>query len=67
MTSTDTTGNKVKIFDQVQIPVDLTTDPYNKRGEIGKVININQLGDIEVIFSDDIIGIYSEGCVYVLD
>ena len=67
MTSTDTTGNKVKMFDQVQIPIDLTTDPKNKQGEIGKVININNLGDIEVIFSDGIIGIYSEGCVYVLD
>lgn len=47
----------MKSGDYVKVPVGLTTDPYNKRGQIGIVAAINGL-DVVVEFKDLSLGKY---------
>lgn len=57
---------------KVQIDNFLTSDPYNKRGEIGTVISIdiidedNEEADVKIKFEDNVIGIYQYGTFDVL-
>lgn len=48
----------VKIGQTVKIPSNLTTDPKNKQGEEGRVIFIDQEGNVYVLFKDKVVGGY---------
>ena len=44
----------------VIIPKFLTTDPYNKRGQAGKIIGKDEYGDYIIKFNDGTIGLYDK-------
>lgn len=48
---------KLKKGNKIIIPFNLTTDPYNKRGETGTIIDIKK-DTVKVKFSDGSIGYY---------
>lgn len=57
-------GAQIKKGIRVKIPYSLTTDPYNKRGEIGTVLKFDEKNDtVTVLFDDGIKGLYQESAV----
>jgi hypothetical protein len=50
----------------VKIPLNLTTDPYNKRGFTGKVITVNEQ-ELIVRFNDGTSGRYAIDSVEIID
>jgi hypothetical protein len=52
-------GNELEVGDIVTIPMSLTIDPYNKRGEEGKILIRSSDGMVVVIeFNDGSLGLY---------
>ena len=52
-------NTSIQVGNSVTIPRDLTTDPYNKRGQTGKVVHINRdLTLLTVEFEDGSLGVY---------
>lgn len=59
----------MKKDDIVKIPINLTSDPYNKRGEKGKVVNVlNRFNEtiVTVLFNDNTQGFYFEDALIVI-
>lgn len=54
----------------VQIDNFLTTDPFNKRGEVGKVTKVEEIdednADVTIQFEDGTIGVYQLGTFEIL-
>lgn len=50
--------NKLKVGDIVRIPKNLTTDPANKQGEVGRISKIRGEDEVTVTFKDGHIGRY---------
>jgi len=51
-----------------RVPVDLTTDPYNKRGHIGEVIFITEITETAcLLFADGSQGLYDSTCLEYLN
>lgn len=52
--------------DTVKVPEDLTTDPYDKRGETGKIVHITADGTIVVEFKDGSFGLYQKNALDII-
>lgn len=60
------TKTEIEVGDDVTIPNDLTTDPFKRRGQTGKVTRIDD-GDVaKVVFEDNKCGYYLIECL-ILD
>lgn len=55
---------------KVMIDQFLTTDPFNKRGEIGIVTKIKIIdeenADVTIMFEDGVVGLYQHGTFEIL-
>lgn len=49
----------------------LTTDPFNKRGEVGTVTNLKiideETADVTIIFEDGVVGLYEYGTFEIIE
>lgn len=66
LSSTDIDGKKIQIGDAVKVSRSLTSDPVNKQGQDGEIIDMNNYGDVVLKFSDGTKGSYREGTVILL-
>ena len=66
-TSEDIDGKEIGIGDKVMVSKTLTTDPKNKQGQDGEVVEVNSYGDITLKFEDGTTGKYSSGTTVMLN